>query len=282
MTRARSLTGLGLFAAALVTSAAARAQEPPSSGGPLPPLPPPPQVTPEYAPAPAPPPPPPPAPPRGAPAPGYFPRGVATGGLAEIRYEPTEPDVALLQRSGGAWVSGVTRFRHTWWYEARVTPLFSPICEGPCDVRVAPGTYRLALAKPGRGAVPAGPVTLAGPATIRAEYVDRSGARTAGTVIGIVGVLGGIALVVASFETGDTVCDDYGYCTTRANGPMLAGGIIAIVGSAIVGSVLALQHDEARISVEPLRTGAAPRSAAPDVASIAPARAEGAALTMRF
>jgi hypothetical protein len=145
----------------------------------------------------------------------------------------------------------------------------------------------VALAKGDGRAVPtAEPLVVEGPTTVRGSYVDHSGLRLAGWLIGLGGAVGGVVMIIAS-ANGPTVCDDAGYCHTQVDGGLLAGGIGVVVATGIVGSILALQRDEAHITVEPLRLapGGGPAGAsrdAPFAARVASAPAEGAALTLSF
>ena len=163
-------------------------------------------------------------------------------------------------------------------------PAYANVCEGPCNVTLAPGEYSMALAKDDGHPVPVSePVVVGGPSILHAHYTDRSGARTAGLLVGIGGIVGGVVMIVASVH-GENVCDVYsGYCYRRdvADGPLLVGGIGVIVASSIVGSILMFQHDQAHITVEPLTAGL---GHVPREAAFAPAgsQAEGAALALHF
>ena len=160
-----------------------------------------------------------------------------------IRFAPSEPGIALLARNGETLVFGLQRFRRSWWTTAHVAGLYAPICADACVTRVPRGEYRLALSKDEGPAVPVGPVAIEQSSTLRADYIDRSGLRTAGAVVGIGGIVGGIALVVASLSTGHG--DDH------LNGPLFGGGVGLIVSSAIIGSILGLQRDEAHVTITP-------------------------------
>ncbi len=197
-----------------------------------------------------------PVPPGGAPAavPGSPPGAPAqppapAKAPSELRFEPNDPDVGLLNRTGAVPVGPAG-----WdYYERRYAPLYSPVCEGPCTTRVAPGAYRFALVKGGRVVPASEAVVLAGPANLRGQYVDRSGLRAAGLAIGIVGAVGGFVMIVASARSSE-VCDASGFCTFNetADGPLLGAGIAVLLGSAILGSILTFQRDAAHITVEPL------------------------------
>jgi len=173
----------------------------------------------------------------------------------DVRYEPDEGGVALLVRDGGIpyvrhW--GYRRFRH--W---ALMPSYSTACQGTCDAKFMPGTYDLALEKGFRVAA-AEPVTIARPSILRSHYTDRSAERVAGVVLGIGGVIAGSVMIFASVRRDTAVCDAYGYCYVHdtVDGPLLAGGIGVVIGSAIVGSILAWQRDEAHFSVFPLNVSA--------------------------
>ncbi len=254
------------------------ASPPPPQQQPLP-LAPPPPYAPGAAPAPAPPAPPtaPAETPRGPPPPPPGPPPTT------VRFEPDEPDVTLLRMSDSMPVERVSRYDYERWYS-----LYSPVCDGPCTTHLAPGAYRLALAKGGRIVPARGPVVVDGPATLRAEYIDRTALRTTGLVIGVAGTIGGFIMVVASAQNG-AVCDVNGICVSRGmtNVPLLAVGVSVLVASAVVGSILTFQHDGARITVEPLvlptqgtREGAA--SALASLASLGAAQPQGGAVALHF
>ena len=180
-------------------------------------------------------------------------------GEALVRFDSDAPGVQLLVHAG------VVPFeRHYWgyhyggWYHRGYAPVYSPVCEGPCAVPMPPGHYRFALAKDGGPLVPIDfPVLIRGPAEIRGHYVDRSGTRTAGVLVGIGGTLAGVVMLAAS-EGHERVCDNFGACYQRSttDGTLVAGGIGVLLGSIIVGAVLVSQRDEATISVRPLVMGA--------------------------
>jgi len=173
----------------------------------------------------------------------FTPPGAPAGGEPTIRFEPTQPGLSLLARSGETVVYGLQRFRRSWWTTARVAGLYAPICRDACVTRVPRGQYRFALALDDGAPVPLAPVNIEQPSTLRAEYIDRSGYRTAGAVVGIGGILTGIVMVAASLTTGHG--DDH------VNGPLMGGGIAVIATSAILGSILGLQKDQARMVVSP-------------------------------
>ena len=181
---------------------------------------------------------------------------------AEVRFEPDEPGVRLLTLSGEMPFEQVGFVHYGWWgprgyyYGHGVAPIYTPLCEGPCTLRLVPGPYHWALGEPSGRIVPvAGPSMIGGPATLHAHYEDRSGLRTAGAIVGVVGAVSGIIMIAESFHD-HYDCDDFGNCYRHSdvNHPLLAGGIGVLVGSAIVSAVLVSQRDEARITVTPLRT----------------------------
>jgi hypothetical protein len=170
--------------------------------------------------------------------------------------------------------------RGFWGYRRGFEREYTPICTGPCTARFAPGQYDFALSKNGR-IIPTHPVFISGPSVLHARYVDRSGLRVAGVVIGIGGIVAGSVMMIAATERQDR-CDDAGYCYTTdrtTNGPLLGAGIGVLVGSVIAGSIMAWQPDEARIAVLPMSTGSLGPN---DSRRLAAALPEGASLRVRF
>jgi len=201
----------------------------------------------------------------------------------EVRFEPDEPGLMLLRQNGAVPVTRISTFPTFLWFERGLAPLYAPVCPGPCITRMQPGEYRLALSKDGGRAVPSvGPVDIRGPSAIRASYVDHSGIRTGGVVLAFGGTAAGIVMIALSAKSHD-VCDSSGYCfhQTTINTPLAVGGVGVLLGSVIIGSVLASQHDDALITVTPLVAWNRPERTAPMAASLVPS-VQGAALTMRF
>ncbi len=209
----------------------------------------------------------------------------------EASFQPDEPDLQLLSLSGEMPYQEVAVARRGWWRPRGyfvgygMAPVYAPLCDGPCHLRLMRGQYHWALAKEGGPIIPAeGGGLIAGPSTLHAQYVNRSGIRTAGAVIGIVGTIGGIVMMFESVHDKD-VCDDFGYCYRHedVNGALLAGGIGVFIGSAIASSIMLFQRDEARISVTPLQLRTVGRARDSGfVATSARANPQGAALTVSF
>ena len=214
-----------------------------------------------------------PAPPATPPPP---PAGAPRSGPSEVHFEPDEPDVALLRLSNAIPVERAVATDFQRWYA-----LYSPVCQGPCATHLEAGANRLALAKGGRIVPVNGPVVIDGPATLHGQYVDRSGLRATGLVIGLAGSIGGFVMVVASAQS-RAVCDVNGICvsTGMTNAPLLASGVSVLVVSAVVGSILTFQHDSARITVEPLAPGRASREGV--LTALDASRPQGAALALHF
>jgi|GEM_PF-2192753 len=226
-------------------------------------------------------------PPNGPPAP---PRGrMRAPGGAGIRFEPDEPDLQLLAADGAMPVERF-HYHRGWWgggwgYHYGWAPTYAPLCDQACSTQLAPGAYHLALSKNGGRVVPAyGPVVLNGPSLVRASYVDRSGLRVAGWVIGIAGLVGGIVMIAESASEGPCNPDPDGFCDRHEtlNAPLFVGGIGVLIASGIVGGVLAAQHDEAHFSVEPLRLSSFGQMRESLAAMGAEARPQGAALALHF
>ncbi len=180
---------------------------------------------------------------------------------ADVHFDPDDPNVRLMTLSGVMPVQRVAFVRRGWWrprsyfYGVGAEPVYASLCEGPCDLRLMRGPYNLALSKADGSLIPVeGPQVIAGPSTLHAHYADRSGLRTAGALVGIVGTIGGIVMMFESVHDKET-CDAFGYCQTQTDvsGALLAGGIGVFIGSAVVGSILVFQRDEAQITITPLR-----------------------------
>jgi hypothetical protein len=269
--RRLALGGLLLVAGLTAHPAPALAQEQP------PPPPPPPTAAPP-PPTVAPPPPSftPPPPPPGLTATG------PTGPTEEVRFDPAEPGLTLMIRTGEVPVASLRRYRYVWYYERGLEPVYTPVCEGPCATRVSPGEYHVALSKDGGRPVPAGVVPLREPATLRGDFVDHSALRVTGTVVGLAGLVGGIAMIIAGVGS-EQICNANDcYSQDRLDGGLVGGGIGVIVVSAVVGSVLALQRDEARVRISPLRLGAGAPGALGREAPMAAGAPQGLGLTARF
>ncbi len=195
----------------------------------------------------------------------------------EVRFEPDEPDVALLRLNAAAPVERVAINDYERWYA-----LYGPLCQGPCTTQLGRGAHRFALAKGGRIVPVRGPVVIDGPATLHADYIDRSALRATGLVLGVAGAVGGFVLIIASAQS-RAVCDVNGICVSNGttNGALLATGVSVLVVTAVVGSILTFQGDGARISVEPLvLPGRASREG--PLTALGASQPQGAALALHF
>jgi hypothetical protein len=193
----------------------------------------------------------------GEPAPPqrYAPRRrVAGGPPAEIKFEPHDDETSLLIMSHETPVYRLGYYGYGYWGPYRsVARSYTPVCRGACSARFAPGAYELALEKHGRIARSPGRVLIGESSVVHGEYIDRSGVRLGGLVIGIGGVIAGTVMMVVSVHRND-ICDGaYCYYHNDVDGPLLAGGIAVVIGSAIAGSIMAWQRDEAVFTVLPLR-----------------------------
>jgi hypothetical protein len=209
-------------------------------------------------------------------------------GGTDVQFEPSEPDLQLYSMSGEAPYEAV-RYHRGWWgghYSVGYgwAPQYSPVCDQACRTRFMPGAYRLALSKNGGRVVPVwGPTMINGPSLLRASYTDRGGLRAAGWVVGVGGLVGGIVMIAASVHEHE-VCDADGFCEEHdtADGGLFFGGIGVLVASGIVGGILISQHDEAHVTVEPLRLSSYGLMRESIAAMGGEARPQGAALALHF
>jgi hypothetical protein len=244
--RFRALVKSAAFAASFAFSVGALAQTYPAPPPPPPAPPPPPPTVPMSLAPPAPPP------------SGDYAASQRAPRPETVRYEPEESGVSILTRSGTTAVVTERRWRHGWYYGVGAAALYTPLCQGPCQITLSTGAYDMALSKNGGGPVHTDePVVIDGPSTLRAEYVDHSGLRLAGTVIGLGGIVTGVVLLVVAASNRETTCDVNDYCTRTSdvNDGLVVAGVATILGSAIIGSVLALQRDQAHVFVSPLMLG---------------------------
>jgi hypothetical protein len=159
------------------------------------------------------------------------------------------------------------------------SPVFTSICKGRCTVSMEPGTYELALEKNGRIARTAA-TFVPEHARIHGTYVDHSGTRTTGAVIGVTGGVAGVVMMIASSHS-HVDCDPSGVCVQHnsVSDGLFVGGIATLIGSLVVGTVLASVNDRAEIAITPLRV-----SSMPGYMGVVLDRGvtQGAALSLRF
>ena len=196
----------------------------------------------------------------------------------EVRFEPNDADVSLLIPNRVEPVIG-WGYRRGWRHRAVFVRSYTPVCTGPCTARFLPGEYDFALEKNGR-VVNAPPVVIQHSSTLEGHYTDRSGTRLAGLLIAVVGITGGAVIMWDAVDR-RIECDGAGYCyrVSDVDAPLLLTGIGVFIGSAVVGSILGWQPDEARITVSPLALSPAGRREAGRGAASLP---DGFAVGLRF
>lgn len=221
--------------------------------------------------------------------PPFSPR-VPSPAAVDARFDPDNPDVQLLSLSAEIPFEHVAAGRRGWWRPGGysmgfgLAPVYAPLCDGPCNLRLMRGPYHLALSKRGGTPVPVEQtVFIGGSSTLHAHYVDRSGIRTAGAVIGIVGTIGGLVMIMASIHE-ERTCDGYGYCYRhdQTSDPLLISGIGLFLGSAIASSIMIWQRDEATLTIAPLRIPNASRTFRDARTPLAALGLPGAAATVTF
>jgi hypothetical protein len=168
----------------------------------------------------------PPAPPPTDPAAAALP----SGGEAKLHLRSTQPGVSFLYAK-----------------LARPNPDFTPVdwtqlCLGECDVRLAPGYYRLALSSGAGEPVPA-PRIFQPTAGTRLEgvYSDNKSTRLAGV---LVLAIGGVSSL-ATATTGGMLAKTWG--NEDIGTATLVGGIVGTLLSLAIGIPLAATSDEARV-----------------------------------
>jgi len=215
---------------------------------------------------------------------------VSAQSTADVRFEPDDPSLRLMTLRGVMPYHEVAYVRRGWWRPRRyyygfgAEAVYTPLCEGPCNLQLMRGPYHFALARPGGPVLPVPDYQIiTGPSAIHAHYIDRSGQRTAGYVVGVVGGIAGIIMMFESFDS-HSVCDPYGYCYTHSdvNGPLFAGGIGVLIGSAIVSSILIFQHDEASLAITPLRLASLGTRRDTPLSALPGSQPQGAAITLSF
>lgn len=120
---------------------------------------------------------------------------------------------------------------------------YAELCVAPCDVELPQTHLALAAARGDTVHRFTEPLGVDGPTGVRIDWDDRSGLRLAGWITLIAGsvvglAVGGLSLGLAS--------DDVALAGGTATGAAVIGG------SVVVGLVLALMEDGARVRVRPL------------------------------
>jgi len=170
---------------------------------------------------------------------------------ADVHVASDQADVQLLVRVGQSEAVGWT-FRGAIELEGRQ---YAIVCTAPCDAQLPSGLQRLALSRHGGGAVEADdPVQLHGPATLYTHYDSHAAIRTVGWVIGFASGIGGIVIMVLSFDFSCSQAQEQaGQCSFVNTGQFIAGLAVAIVGG-IVGGIMAGIGDSATIQLVPTTT----------------------------
>jgi hypothetical protein len=211
------------------------------------------------------------------------PTNAAENPAEQVEFEPDDPALMLLARTGEVPVERMVRYGYGWYHERGVAPRYSPICLGACSTRFVRGEYHLALSRRGGSVVEAETVLVTGPSAIHAHYVGHGTSRALGAILGIAGTIAGAVMIAASVHS-ETLCyPGVGGCYSHetVNGGLMAGGIGVVVGAVVVGSILATRHDEAMLGITPLALPPAPSSGR-EAGFYGYSASEGAALTVRF
>ena len=191
-----------------------------------------------------------------------------------------QPDVQLLVRVGQSEATG-------WSYHGAIAlegRQYAIVCTAPCDAQLPAGLQRLALSQHGGTAVEADdPVELRGPSTLYVHYDSHAAIRTVGWVLGFASGIGGIVIMVLSFDFSCTQAEQQaGQCNFVNTGQFIAGLAVAIVGG-IVGGIMAGVGDHATIQLVPTTTSSPLRlpGASESLVAASP-EAPGVGLRLRF
>jgi hypothetical protein len=208
----------------------------------------------------------------------------ATESAEDVEFEPDDPALMLLARTGEIPVERIVRYGYGWYHEHGLTPRYALICQGACSTRFVRGEYHLALSRRGGAVIEAGPLVVTGPSAIHAHYVGHGTSRALGAILGVAGTIAGAVMIAASVHS-ETLCSPSAagcYSHERVNGGLMAGGIAVVVGAVVVGSILATRHDEAMLAITPLALPSPGQSGAREGEFLGYSASEGAALTVRF
>jgi hypothetical protein len=174
--------------------------------------------------------------------------GEPTVNKVDVHVAADQPDVQLLVRVGQSEATG-------WSYHGAIAlegRQYAIVCTAPCDAQLPAGLQRLALSQHGGTAVESDdPVDLRGPATLYTHYDSHAAVRTVGWVIGFGSGVGGIIIMVLSFDFNCSQAQQQaGQCNFVNTGQFIAGLAVAIVGG-IVGGIMAGVSDHATIQLVP-------------------------------
>ncbi len=127
------------------------------------------------------------------------------------------------------------------------------LCQSPCTQELAKGSYAFALSSGDGEPVRAeGGFEITEPSAVHGEYHSNAGARAAGGVIIVGGIVAGTALMVASKND----CDPLESNCESFDLPLLIGGATVATLGAIAGIAMLMIDDSAEVSVRPLDASA--------------------------
>lgn len=166
----------------------------------------------------------------------------------DVHVASDQTDVQLLVRVGQSEATGWT-YRGAIALEGRD---YAIVCTAPCDAQLPTGLQRLALSRHGGGSVESDdPIDLRSSSTMYVHYESHAAIRAVGYVVAVGSAIGGIILIVTSFDFSCTQAQqDANQCSAINTTPLIAGIAVAIVGG-IVGGILASVGDHASIQLVP-------------------------------
>jgi hypothetical protein len=126
---------------------------------------------------------------------------------------------------------------------------YSAICSAPCESALPAGGHRLAVSRESGTPVDAGMVQITGPGTLTGSYTSRRGLRIAGWITLAAGTAVGMAIAMGGgFGAASDDPDDPNF---TIHWGWFGAGMGVMLVSEIVGLILGMQRDRARIAFQP-------------------------------
>lgn len=169
--------------------------------------------------------------------------GAQPANEVELVLRASEPGLAFHVQTAESTRTWVTMINGRAVINSRVDREFDALCQAPCEVRLTPGSYVLALSRPGAVPVPGPPLAIHGATMrVRGTYVDNARLRTAGVFTMFLGLGAAGAGVGASVHWLGSMNDE-----DKSIGlGFLIGSIVLVAVVSVFSGVLMAQDDGAR------------------------------------